>query len=117
MNADTPTFTKKDRDVVRAELMDRFGSATSIYNGFWLRRGAPGIHKGQPKTPAAVESMIDRGLVRVVDARHGAPRVCFTDAGLKALAAMADDPRAFQPSGRYSYLLAEIETLRWTLKE
>ena len=30
-STDTSSFTKKDRDLIRMEFMDRFGSATSIY--------------------------------------------------------------------------------------
>src|SRR4051812_8227205 len=99
-NVDFSTFTKKDRDVVRLEFMDRFGSAASIHEGFWLRRWVTGPHKGQPKVPAAVGSMLERGLVTIVDNGNWLPRVCFTDAGLLALLAMADDPRAFQPPER-----------------
>src|SRR3954465_11794936 len=100
MSAESPTFTRKDRDLIRLEYMDRFGSAASIHEGFWLRRWATGPHKGQPKVPAAIGSMLERGLVMVIDDGDRLPRVCFTDAGLKALLAMADDARAFQPPER-----------------
>jgi hypothetical protein len=43
--------------------------------------------------------------------------VHFTDTGLQALLAMANDPRAFQPPERYSHLLAEIAELRGTLAQ
>src|SRR4051795_445284 len=91
MSADTPTFTKQDRDLIRLEYMDRFGSAVSIHEGFWLRRWATGWRKGEPKIRPAVQSMIDRGLVRVVEDGRGLPRAVFTDAGLRALVEMADD--------------------------
>ena len=112
LNSDPAIFTKKDRDLIRLEFMDRFGSAASIYEGFWLRRWATGPHKGQPKVPATVGSMLERGLVMVIDDGDRFPRVHFTDAGLQALLAMADDPRAFQPRERYSHLLTEIAELR-----
>src|SRR5690348_11552075 len=117
MSTEAPTFTKQDRDVVRLEYMDRFGSAASIHEGFWLRRWATGPRKGEPKIPPAVQSMIDRGLIRVVDEDRGMPRVLFTDAGFQALIEMADDPRAFRPPERYSHLLGEIADLRGPLPQ
>ena len=117
MSAESPIFNKKDRDLIRLEFMDRFGSAVSIHEGFWLRLWATGPNKGQPKIPAAVRSMLDRGLVRVVEDGRRLPRVLFTDGGLRALVEMADDARAFQPRERYSSLLAEIAELRGTLSQ
>src|SRR3954466_11275766 len=97
VSTESPTFTKKDRDAIRLEFMDRFGSAVSINEGFWLRLWRSGPLKGQPKIPAAVQSLIDRGLVRVVEEEDRPPRARFTQDGFRALVAMADDPRAFQP--------------------
>jgi hypothetical protein len=111
-STDTSSFTKKDRDLIRMEFMDRFGSATSIHEGFWLKRWATGPNKGQPKIPPAVQSMSDRGLVRIVEDGDRLPRVLLTEGGLRALVEMADDARAFQPRERYSHVLAEIEELR-----
>ena len=85
--------------------------------GFWLRLWATGPRKGQPKIRPAVQGMLDRGLVRVVEDGRGLPRAVFTDAGLRALVEMADDARAFQPPERYSSLLAEIDKLRGTLSQ
>src|SRR3954466_9231024 len=107
VTAESPIFTTKDRKLIRLEFMDRFGSAASIHEGFWLRRWATGPNKGEPKVPAAVGSMLERGLIEIGDDGRGLPRVLFTDAGLRALVAMADDPRAFPQSGRYTSLLAE----------
>ena len=58
MSAESPTFTKRDRDLIRMEFMDRFGSAVSIHEGFWLRRWATGPRKGEPKIPPVVQSML-----------------------------------------------------------
>jgi hypothetical protein len=118
VSAESPTFTKQDRDLIRLEYMDRFGSAASIHEGFWLRRWATGPNKGHAKIPAAVHALINRGLVRFVEGEDGKrPRAQFTDAGLRALVEMADDARAFQPPERYSHLLAEIAELRGTLSQ
>ena len=115
MSAASPTFTSKDRNVIRLFFMDLPGGAVSIHDGFWIRRWASGVNKGQPKIRPAVQSMIARGLVTVVDDGARLPRALFTDAGFRALIEMADDPWAFQPAERYSHLLAEIAELRGTL--
>ena len=50
-SVESPTFTSKDRDLIRQEFMDHSGSATSLHNGFRLRRWVAGPSKGQPKVP------------------------------------------------------------------
>ena len=113
MSAESPVFTAKDRKLIRLEFRDRLGSAASIHEGFWLRRWATGSNKGHAKIPAGVQSLIARGLVRIVVGEDGKrPRARFTDAGFRALVEMADDARAFQPRERYSHLLTEIAGLR-----
>src|SRR5689334_10479596 len=112
MSTEKPTFTKKERDLIRLYFVDLFGDAVSIHKGFSLRRWTKGPNKGQPRIRPAVQSMLDRGMVTVVDSGTEMLRVHFTDAGLQALLAMADDPRVFQPPERYSHLLAEIAELR-----
>jgi hypothetical protein len=116
-DTDTPAFTPKDRDLIRMEFMDRFGSATSIHDGFWIKRWSTGPRKGQPKISPTLAALIDRDLVRLVEAESGMPRACFTEAGLRALIALADDRRAFQPPQRYAHLLAEIAALRLAPEE
>ncbi len=106
------TFTSRDCELLRMEFMDRFGSAVSIHEGFWIKRWSTGPRKGQPKISPALASLIERDLVRLVEAEAGMPRACFTEAGLRALIALAEDRRAFQPPERYSHLLAEIAALR-----
>ena len=64
-----------------------------------------------------MQSLIDRGLVTLVDDGSRFPRARFTEAGLRALVAMADDPRAFQPPDRYVSLLAEIAEVRRSLAQ
>jgi hypothetical protein len=110
--SDAPAFTPKDRDLLRMAFMDRFGSAVSIHDGFWIKRWSTGPRKGQPKISPILAALIDRDLLRIVEAEAGMPRACFTDAGLRALIALADNRRAFQPPQRYAHLLAEIAALR-----
>ena len=110
-HSSAPAFTGKDRDLLRMEFMDRFGSAVSIHDGFWVKRWSTGPRKGQPKLSPTLASLIERNLLRVVEVESGMPRAYFTDAGLRALIALADDRRAFQPPERYAHLLAEIAAL------
>ena len=117
MSAESPAFTKQDRAIIRLEFTDRFWSPTSIHDGFWLGLWDTGQKRGQTKIPATVQSMIDRGLVRVVDDYRGLPRAVFTDAGFRALVAMVEDARTFPQSGRYTSLLVEIAKLRRTLSQ
>ena len=118
MSAESPVFTAKDRKLIRLEFRDRLGSAASIHEGFWLRRWATGPNKGHAKIPAGVQSLIARGLVRIVVGEDGKrPRARFTAAGLGALVEMTGDPRVFRPPERYSHLLAEIGKLRGVLVE
>jgi hypothetical protein len=117
MRSETALFTKKDRDLIRLEFMQRFGSATSIHEGMLVKRWKSGPLMEQPKVSAGVQSLIDRGLVTLVDDGSSFPRARFTEAGLRALVVMADDPRAFQPPDRYVSLLAEIAEVRRSLAQ
>ncbi|WP_377807889.1 hypothetical protein ABNQ38_14480 (plasmid) [Azospirillum sp. A29] len=65
--SDDPDFGAKERDLIRRKFMQRMSSARSIHDGFLLRRWSTGERKGQPKVPAAVQSMLDRGLVALDD--------------------------------------------------
>jgi hypothetical protein len=112
MSSEPALFTRKDRDLIRLEFMQRFGSATSIHEGMLVRRWKSGPLKDQPKVSTGVQSLIDRGLATLVDDGSSFPRARFTEAGLRALVAMAADPRAFQPPDRYASLLAEIAQVR-----
>src|SRR3954469_12217991 len=97
MSSEPALFTRKDRDLMRLEFMQRFGSATSIHEGMLVKRWKSGPLKEQPKVSTGMQSLIDRGLAMLVDDGSRFPRARFTEAGLRALVAMADNPRAFQP--------------------
>src|SRR3954452_25285125 len=62
-----------------------------------VKRWKSGPLKEQPKVSTGVQSLIDRGLATLLDDGSSFPRARFTEAGLRALVAMAADPRAFQP--------------------
>ncbi|PNQ95028.1 hypothetical protein C1S70_31140 (plasmid) [Azospirillum argentinense] len=94
MTAD-PDFTPKERDLIRREFMRRLSSARSVHEGFLLRRWSTGARKGEPKLPAAVQSLLDRGLVTLADLDRRWPVARFTPARFRALRRMAADRRAF----------------------
>ena len=56
-------FTPPERDLIRLELMPRFGQEPDLANGLFLRTWRDGPQKDQPKVPKAIQSMLDRGLV------------------------------------------------------
>ena len=67
-------FTQQERDLIRLELMPRFGQDPDLANGLFLRTWHSGPQKGQPKIPKAIQTMLDRGLVRLERIRWADPR-------------------------------------------
>ena len=57
------TNRQSERDLIRLELMPRFGQEPDLANGLFLRTWRDGPQKDQPKVPKAIQSMLDRGLV------------------------------------------------------
>src|SRR5215213_3672513 len=57
-------FNPAERDLIRLELMPRFGQEPDLANGLFLRTWRDGPQKGQPKIPKAIQTMLDRGLVQ-----------------------------------------------------
>src|SRR3954452_6740752 len=78
-------FTPAERDLIRLELMPRFGQEPDLANGLFLRTWRDGPQKGKPKIPKAIQSMLDRDLVEVRLNPMGRPGAFFTEAGLKGL--------------------------------
>jgi hypothetical protein len=62
---------------------------------------------GQPKIPKAIQSMLDRGLVRIGTNPMGRLAAFFTDAGLEGLRQLLRESRAMDPA-RYGYLRREL---------
>ena len=102
------SFTAAERDLIRTEFMVRWGQAPSLSEGIFLHRWAGGPHKGKPKLKAPVQSMLARGLVKIVEPERGLPFARFTAAGIEALRAMARN-RTFLPPGRYQHLIEELQ--------
>ena|SRR5690349_13330057 len=62
-------FTQQERDLIRLELMPRFGQDPDLANGLFLRTWHSGPQKGQPKIPKAIQTMLDPGNGMSVSAR------------------------------------------------
>jgi hypothetical protein len=81
----TSPFTQQERDLIRLELMPRFGQDPDPADGLFLRIWQGGSHKGDPKIPKAIQTMLDRGLVKIGTNPMGRPAAFFTEAGLEGL--------------------------------
>jgi hypothetical protein len=99
-------FAQKERDLLRHELCRHFGQDPSIAEGIFLRTWRAGECKGEPKIPPAIQTMLDRGLVRIAPGRMG-PRAFFTEAGLQELRELLRDRRAMDPE-RFAHLRREL---------
>ena len=99
-------FTPKERDLLRREFCRHFGQDPTIADGIFLRTWRGGERKGEPKIPPAIQSMLDRGLVRIASGRMG-PRAFFTEAGLQELRELLRDRRAIDPE-RFGHLRREL---------
>ena len=99
-------FTASERDLLRRELSRHFGEDPLVADGIFLRTWRAGEHKGQPKIPPPVRTMLERGLVEVRTSNRG-PRAFFTAAGLAALRQLVLDRRAMDPE-RFAHIRAEL---------
>ena len=100
------SFSAAERELIRREFGMHFGSYPSLAEGILLRTWRDGPHKGEPKLPLAVQTMLERGLVEVRADRLWA-RAFFTEAGLATLRELAAD-RRFLPPDRYGHLRQEL---------
>src|SRR3954465_12642320 len=99
----TSPFTPPERDLIRLELMPRFGQEPDLANGLFLRTWRAGPQKGQPKIPKAIQTMLDRGLVKIGTNPMGRAAAFFTQAGLEGLRQLLQDRRAMDPE-RFDHL-------------
>jgi hypothetical protein len=99
-------FGAAERELIRREMGVRFGQPPSLADGLFLRSWRGGPHKGEPKLPPAVRSMLGRGLVELRPGPIG-PRAVFTEAGLGALQRLLRDRRAMDPA-RFAHLRREL---------
>src|ERR1700712_1687614 len=99
-------FTTAERNLLRSEFMIRFGQPPSLAEGLWLRAWRGGPQAGQPKIPAAVASMLERGLVEIGPNNIGF-RARFTASGIAALKLLAQDRRALDPK-QFAHIRQEL---------
>ncbi len=99
-------FTAEERELIRREMVMRFGQHPSLAEGLFLRSWRGGAQKGEPKIPPPVRSMLERGLVEIQPGRIGF-RAVFTAAGLTALRQLVLDRRAMDPV-RFAHLRREL---------
>src|SRR3954451_18794702 len=86
-------FTPQERDLIRLELMPRFGQDPDLANGLFLRIWHSGPQNGQPKIPKAIQTMLGRGLVMIGTNPMGRPAAFFTETGLEGLRRLLQDRR------------------------
>ena len=99
-------FTTSERDLIRREMGQRFGSFPCLADGIWLRSWRTGERKGQPKIPPAIQTMMDRGMVDIRQAPRGF-HAFFTEVGITELRLLLRDRRAMDPV-RFAHLRREL---------
>ena len=100
-------FTPQERDLIRLELMPRFGQEPELANGLFLRTWRGGPQKGEPKISKAMQGMLDRGLLEIRTNPMGRQAAFFTEAGLAALRLLLEDRRAMDPE-RFDHLRRQL---------
>ncbi|MCG7363529.1 hypothetical protein MHZ93_19915 [Roseomonas sp. ACRSG] len=90
-------LTTAERDLLRREFCMGLGRPPRLADGVHLRVWRTGPLAGQPKVPAAVQSLVDRGLMTVVAGSPHRARASFTEAGLAALRWLAAQRRGLDP--------------------
>ena len=100
------SFTASERDLIRREMGIHFSQYPSLADGIFLRTWRSGPQKNEPKVPAAVRTMIDRGLVEIRNTERG-PRAFFTEAGLEELRRLLLDRRYMDPAS-FAHLRREL---------
>ena len=105
-SVDAAGLTAGERDYIQRELDMFFSSLPTVAEGFQLKTWRGGVKAGQPKVPPAGQSMLDRGLMRLVIERRP-PRLLFTEAELAALRIMMSDRRQADPK-KFMHIRQEL---------
>ena len=100
-------FTPQERDLIRLELMPRFGQEPELANGLFLRTWRGGPQKGEPKIPKAMQGMLDRGLLEIRTNPMGRQAAFFTEAGMEGLRQLLEDRRVMDPE-RFDHLRLKL---------
>jgi hypothetical protein len=100
-------FSPAERDLIRLELMPRFGQEPELANGLFLRTWRGGPQRGEPKIPKAMRGMLDRGLLEIRPNPMSRSAAFFTRAGLEGLRQLLNDRRAMDPD-RFGHLRRQL---------
>lgn len=103
---DHAELTPKERDLIRRAFMRRLTAARSIHDGIMLKRWSTGPRKGEPKLQAAVQSLLDRGLVELADLDRHWPTARFTALAkhFERTAEAGDEAQDWQSRGATGFL-------------
>ena len=108
-------FSTAERNLLRHEFLPRFGQVPSLPDGIRLKVWRGGPQAGQPKVPAAVASMLNRGLVEIGPGGIGF-RAHFTPPGSTPCASWPKTAvRSIQSNTPKSARSSE-STLVWSLR-
>jgi hypothetical protein len=100
------SFDAREREFIRREFGVHFSQPSYLADGILLRTWRSGPERNKPKLPAAVRSMLDRGLVEVRPGPRGV-RGFFTEAGLAAVRQLVADRRLMNPQD-FAHLRLEL---------
>jgi hypothetical protein len=100
------SFDAREREFIRHEFGMHFGQPSYLADGILLRTWRSGSQRNEPKLPAAVQSMLDRGLVEVRPGPRGV-RGFFTETGLAAVRQLVADRRLMNPRS-FAHLRLEL---------
>jgi len=95
-NSAETAFTSPEREYIRRELDQFFGTFPFVADSFQLRTWRGGLQKGHAKLPPPAKTLVERGLMRL-DQAGRVPRLIFTEAGVAALRRMMADRRFTDP--------------------
>lgn len=105
-NPTEATFTAPEREYIRRELDQFFGTLPTAADGFQLKTWRGGAQKGQPKLPPPGRTLIERGLMQL-DETARLPRLRFTETGVAALRLMMADRRFTDPV-KFAHIRREL---------
>jgi hypothetical protein len=99
-------FTPGEREYIRRELDQFFGTLPTVAEGFQLKTWRGGSRRGQPKLPPPAQSLVDRCLMRL-DTSSTIPRLFFSEAGVAALRQMMTNRRLADPA-KFAHVRLEL---------
>ena len=102
-------LTRQEVAYLRSELLPRFGVQPRVADGIILRSWKSGPLSRTPRLPAAVKTMVDRGLLDVRQRDPAQPfRAFWTETGLRALFNAFNNGRSFDPD-LFGHIILELK--------